>query len=100
VTICMASGRTNRTARWRKKQRMNVWRKHGKRCYWCGCPLNDKSKGCRFTIDHIIPRANGGGSTMDNMVPSCRKCNLRKGHMSGYEFCIMYGLMPLEGDIL
>jgi 5-methylcytosine-specific restriction endonuclease McrA len=92
----MASGKNARTARWRKRQRRNVWHRWGKRCYWCGCPLNDTE----FTIDHVIPRAEGGGSTIDNMVPSCRKCNLRKGRMSGYEFIIMYGLMPLEGDLL
>lgn len=31
------------------------------------------------TIDHIIPRTHGGGSTWENTVACCLKCNRKKG---------------------
>lgn len=33
-----------------------------------------------FQIDHIIPRYLEGKNTIDNLVLSCRKCNLSKGY--------------------
>ena len=32
-----------------------------------------------LTLDHIVPRSRGGDSTWDNLVTSCRDCNLEKG---------------------
>jgi 5-methylcytosine-specific restriction endonuclease McrA len=34
-----------------------------------------------LTVDHVIPRAKGGGSTWDNVVACCAPCNRRKGDM-------------------
>lgn len=31
------------------------------------------------TVDHVIPRAQGGQSTWGNLVASCLECNQRKG---------------------
>lgn len=33
-----------------------------------------------MTIDHINPRANGGGEELDNKQPMCEPCNSKKGH--------------------
>lgn len=32
------------------------------------------------TIDHVLPRAQGGKSTWDNTVAACLKCNSEKGN--------------------
>ncbi len=29
--------------------------------------------------DHVVPLSKGGTHSLDNVVPSCRDCNLRKG---------------------
>lgn len=34
------------------------------------------------TIDHVIPRKDGGLSTYDNCVAACKSCNHKKGHKS------------------
>lgn len=34
------------------------------------------------TIDHIVPRANGGADAMGNMTGACPACNQRKGTRS------------------
>ena len=40
-------------------------------CAYCGRPFE--------TMDHIVPIANGGGTTFTNVLPCCRECNEKKG---------------------
>lgn len=47
-------------------------------CHYCG------EEG--DTIDHIIPRANGGMNTEENLVCACSSCNKAKGKLSYDEF--------------
>lgn len=48
-------------------------KKTGRVCFYCG----DNIK--KFQIDHFIPLSRGGTNWPDNIVISCRSCNLRKG---------------------
>ncbi len=41
-------------------------------CQYCG-------SRAQLTVDHVIPRSKGGGSTWDNIVAACAPCNRRKG---------------------
>lgn len=36
--------------------------------------------GTQPTVDHIIPRRDGGTNTLKNYVIACRQCNEDKGH--------------------
>jgi 5-methylcytosine-specific restriction endonuclease McrA len=47
----------------------------GHQCQYCGrqLPVRD------LNVDHVLPRSRGGGDTWENLVVSCRHCNLRKG---------------------
>ncbi len=49
-------------------------------CAYCGRKYDDLKP--YFTIDHYTPLATGGGSCIDNCVPSCVKCNSLKGNLS------------------
>ena len=42
-------------------------------CQYCGARSN-------LTVDHVVPRSKGGGSSWDNIVASCAPCNRRKGN--------------------
>lgn len=42
-------------------------------------------------VDHIVPRAAGGQDEAQNLVTSCRDCNLEKSDML---------LGPFEGELL
>ncbi len=55
--------------------RRNVFLRDGYCCQYCGArpPTRD------LNLDHVVPRSRGGKSTWDNLVTSCRPCNLRKG---------------------
>ncbi len=44
-------------------------------CQYCGV-----QPGRSFlTIDHVLPRSQGGGTTWENVVTACRECNRKKG---------------------
>lgn len=55
--------------------RRNVMLRDAHQCQYCGKqpPLRE------LNIDHVMPRCRGGGDTWENLVTSCRVCNLRKG---------------------
>jgi len=46
-----------------------------KKCDYCGSMTN-------IQLDHIIPISKGGPDSLDNLVYSCRKCNISKGNKS------------------
>lgn len=58
-----------------KLNRRNLFARDRNRCQYCGrlFPTSDLS------IDHVMPRAQGGGDTWENLVCACIKCNARKG---------------------
>lgn len=51
----------------------NIMIRDGFSCAYCGA-----GRGM-LTVDHIVPRARGGGSTFENCVACCRPCNNIKG---------------------
>ncbi len=56
----------------RKITRRAVFARDNWTCQYCGARSN-------LTVDHVIPRSKGGGSSWDNIVASCAPCNRRKG---------------------
>jgi len=50
-----------------------VERRSRKLCSYCG------SIDKRGHVDHVTPLSRGGDDSLDNLVWSCRKCNLSKG---------------------
>ena len=65
-----ASHRELGTQRW-KDQRLRVLKRDSYICHYCS--------GEATQVDHVIPRANGGGHELDNLVACCAPCNTRKG---------------------
>lgn len=55
--------------------RRNLFRRDEYQCQYCGC----KPQSSDLTIDHVNPRSQGGGSSWENCVLACIKCNTRKG---------------------
>ncbi len=54
--------------------RRNVFKRDRFTCQYCG-----KQPGSEeLTIDHVIPRSQGGTSTWENCVLACIACNTRK----------------------
>lgn len=61
-----------------------VWKKTGDVCAHCGRPASRQSR----TVDHFIPRSQGGGYDIRNLMPLCETCNKERGssHINPFEF--------------
>ena len=53
--------------------RKNIIKRDGGRCQYCG------RKSDHMTVDHVIPKIQGGKDTWENLVAACKSCNNRKG---------------------
>jgi len=58
-----------------KLNRRNIYARDGNRCQYCGKHFGTKE----LTIDHVVPRVQGGEHTWHNLVCACIGCNTRKG---------------------
>jgi 5-methylcytosine-specific restriction endonuclease McrA len=58
-----------------KLNRRNIYARDTNRCQYCGKHFAMKE----LTIDHIVPRVQGGEHTWVNLVCACVRCNTRKG---------------------
>lgn len=57
--------------------RRNLMLRDGHQCQYC----ERKPAAVRdLNIDHVLPRSRGGKDSWENLVTTCRPCNLRKGH--------------------
>ncbi|XXF79547.1 HNH endonuclease [Myxococcaceae bacterium GXIMD 01537] len=59
-----------------KFSRENVYMRDGCRCQYC----HRKVSRPEATYDHVLPRAQGGRTTWENIVIACVPCNQRKGN--------------------
>lgn len=50
-------------------------------CQYCGIQPPSKE----LTVDHVIPRSQGGEMTWDNVVIACKPCNHKKGNRTPAE---------------
>jgi len=58
-----------------KFNRRNIFARDHNQCQYCG----HKFITSELSLDHVIPRSQGGGTTWENIVCSCVDCNVRKG---------------------
>ncbi len=56
-----------------KLSRRTIFARDQYTCQYCGQATKD------LTIDHVVPRRLGGRTDWENLVCSCRRCNMKKG---------------------
>lgn len=54
--------------------RRNLYKRDNMTCQYCGATPGSQE----LTIEHVIPRAQGGTTTWENCVLACVECNRRK----------------------
>lgn len=59
-----------------KFSRGNLFLRDMFQCQYCADTFDYKE----LTIDHVIPRCDGGRTTWENTVAACKSCNSEKGH--------------------
>ena len=55
--------------------RTNIFKRDNNRCLYCGTRES-------LTLDHVLPKAQGGRDTWENLATACQKCNSKKGDMT------------------
>lgn len=74
--------------------RRNVARRDHHTCQYCG----SRPGGDRITVDHVIPRAQGGPSTWTNCVAACVACNALKADRTPEQAGLRLRRPPLRPD--
>lgn len=74
----------------------NVFVRDENICQYCG----DKLSKSRCTIDHVVPKAQGGKNKWDNTVCSCFKCNNAKGDRTPQEAGMFLQRTPTTPTIM
>jgi 5-methylcytosine-specific restriction endonuclease McrA len=57
-----------------KAERRRILELYGFRCFECGARLDEND----FTLDHIVPKSEGGPTVSLNLQPLCHRCNQEK----------------------
>ncbi|HEV3145354.1 MAG TPA: HNH endonuclease [Gemmataceae bacterium] len=58
-----------------KFNRRNIFARDNNQCQYCG----RKYPTSELSLDHVVPRSQGGQTTWENIVCSCVGCNVKKG---------------------
>ena len=58
-----------------KLNRRNIYARDHSQCQYCGKNFSTKE----LTLDHVVPRVQGGENSWINLVCACVRCNARKG---------------------
>jgi 5-methylcytosine-specific restriction endonuclease McrA len=58
-----------------KFNRRNIFARDHNLCQYCG----KKYPTAELSLDHVVPRSQGGLNTWENIVCACVSCNVRKG---------------------
>jgi len=72
-SVIRLTQRVRRPFHERRLTRLEVFVRDNYTCQYCG-------RGTReLTLDHVVPRSQGGVHSWENVVSACRACNRRKG---------------------
>jgi len=55
--------------------RRNIFARDANRCQYCGKRFSTSE----LSLDHVVPTCRGGGTSWENLVCACVRCNVRKG---------------------
>lgn len=56
-----------------KPSKSMIYKRDGNKCQYCSATKN-------LTIDHVIPKCQGGTDCWDNLVLACSRCNAHKSN--------------------
>src|SRR5438552_11129990 len=71
--------------------RAKVARRAGYRCEYCLCP--SRYSPDPFSVEHVRPKALGGGATLSNLALACQGCN-------GYKHKKIQSIDPVTRELV
>lgn len=72
--------------------RRNIYLRDDHTCQYC----SERPGTRELNLDHVVPRSRGGRSSWDNLVTSCRECNLEKGGLTPDEAGMRLRRKPVQ----
>ncbi len=68
-----------------------IYARDGGHCVYCGVKTHRLAKGLSrspglATLDHVVPRSQGGPLNSANLVLACQACNNQRGVMDAQAF--------------
>lgn len=79
---------TKMSARYKAQKRATLLERHGPDCWLCGKPLGldlPRTHARAATLDHVIPRSQGGTNELTNLRLAHRTCNYRRANAPATE---------------
>jgi 5-methylcytosine-specific restriction endonuclease McrA len=76
--------------------RLNLLARDNFSCQYCARELTIKDS----SIDHVVPRSQGGRTTWENVVTACHPCNREKGGRTPVQARMLLRSTPREPDWL
>lgn len=75
-----------------KFNRRNIFLRDENRCQYCG----HRFPTHQLSLDHVIPRTQGGLANWENIVCACLRCNVRKGGRTPHQANIKLIRRPVK----
>jgi len=75
-----------------KLNRRNLFARDRNRCQYCGRSFPSSE----LTIDHVLPKSQGGGDSWENLVCACVRCNAKKGGRTPAQSRMMLRKTPVR----
>ncbi len=76
--------------------RPNILARDNASCQYCGIILSSREA----TLDHVVPRSQGGTTCWENVVTACSNCNRKKGGRTPKEASMRLLSIPVQPDWL
>lgn len=77
--------------------RAKLFNEDGNRCAYCLVSFETLPQRL-MTVDHIVPRSNGGTNALTNLLSACHMCNSRRGDAPLHEWVGTETLVRLIRD--
>lgn len=77
-----------------KYSKTNVFARDRFKCQYCGTKGNAGS----LTIDHVVPRSQGGKTCWENVVTACKECNEVKANRTPAQAGMKLRMEPYRPD--
>ncbi len=71
-------------------------------CHSCGLEFgiipDEGTEVLIASADHVWPRALGGDTSVDNLIPTCSVCNSKKGHIAAWQMAWIQPIVFSDAD--
>lgn len=83
----------------RKERRLALYLRDRVTCQYCGRDLHDAANPHEVTLDHLVPRCEGGDNANANLITACLSCNSQRRDTDWREYATGGAIERIEAQI-